>query len=71
MTMARNSLIFVLMEIDLFLNRGCNFASADVAMANLDLISLSDFPFFCNVGPQVLEGIYLLNGLPSNFYFRL
>src|ERR1700690_720804 len=52
MTMARNSLIFVLMEIDLFLNRGCNFASADVAMANLSLLSLSNFPSFVMWAPK-------------------
>ena len=36
MTMALRSLIFVLIEIDLLLSRGCNFANADVAMASLD-----------------------------------
>ena len=43
MTMALKSLIFVLIEIDLLLNRGCNFANADVAMASLDFISASTF----------------------------
>ena len=43
--MALRSLIFVLIKIDLLLNRGYNFANADVAMASLDFISLSDLPF--------------------------
>ena len=46
MTMALRSLIFVLIEIDLLLSRGCNFANADVAMASLDFISVSDLPSF-------------------------
>ena len=46
MTMALRSLIFVLIEIDLLLCRGCNFANADVAMASLDFISVSDLPSF-------------------------
>ena len=41
-TMALRSLIFVLIEIDLLLSKGYNFANADVAMASLDLISVSD-----------------------------
>ena len=44
--MALKSLIFVLIEIDLLLSRGCNFANADVAMAILDYISVSDLPSF-------------------------
>ena len=46
MTMALRSLIFVLIEMDLLLSRGCNFANADVAMASLDVISVSDLPSF-------------------------
>ena len=46
MTMALRSLIFVLIEIDLLWSRGCNFANADVAMASLDYISVSDLPSF-------------------------
>ena len=46
MTMALRSLIFVLIKIDLLLSRGCNFANADVAMASLDFISISDLPSF-------------------------
>ena len=46
MTMALRSLIFVLMEIDLLFSRGCNFANADVPMAGLDFISVSDLPYF-------------------------
>ena len=49
MTMALRSLIFVLIEIDLLLSRlsrGCNFAIADVAMASLDFIPVSDLPSF-------------------------
>ena len=46
MTMALRSLIFVLIEIDLQLSRGGNFANADVAMASLDFISVSDLPSF-------------------------
>ena len=44
--MTLRSLIFVLIEIDLLLSGGCNFANADVAMASLDFISVSDFPSF-------------------------
>ena len=46
MTMVLRSLIFVLIEIDLLFSRGCNFANADVAMADLDFISVSDLPSF-------------------------
>ena len=48
MTMALRSLIFVLIVrvIDLLLSRGCHFANADVAMASLDFISVSDLPSF-------------------------
>ena len=43
--MALRSLIFVLIEIDLLLTRGCNFVHAD-AMASLDFNSVSDIPSF-------------------------
>ena len=46
MTMALRSLIFVLIEIDLLLSSGYNFANADVAMGSLDFISVSDLPSF-------------------------
>ena len=46
MTMALRSLIFIFIEIDLLLSRGCNFANADVTMASLDFISVSDLPSF-------------------------
>ena len=45
MTMAL-SIFFVLIEIDLLLSIGCNFANVDVAMATLDFISVSDLPSF-------------------------
>ena len=44
--MALRSLIFVLTETDLLLSRGCNFDNADVAMASLNFISVSNLPSF-------------------------
>ena len=45
-TTALKILSFVLIEIDLLLSRGCNFANADVAMASLYLTTVSDLPSF-------------------------
>ena len=60
-----------LIEMDLLLSKGCNSASADVAMANFDFTSVLIFRLLWYGLLGIWRNIYLFKSFSSKFYVSL